>query len=502
MLKENWRLISRVERLGDFIIVIAAFFLAYYGRESLLYWDTILGWQLPFRGSELAPLKDYFIILIVALISYGIALSWMGAYTSMRLSSAFQLIKVSVGSSIVSFMVLSSVLFLLKIDVSRSFIALFCILAAMLLTLERYLVLEVLRFWRRRGRNFRTVIICGVGEQALQIAEQIRRRPELGLRIRAFSDLRGCRSAEERLALEHQLEDFRNQVRRRGISSVVRILVGPPALERALTRYAVDEIIFSDLVEVMPQVQEVIMLASEQGIRTTVAADLFSIGMVKSGMSYFGDMPFIHYQTPPGDQWELTVKRAVDLVGASLLLLLLAPLLLIIALALKFSSPGPVLFAQRRMGLNGRLFSMYKFRSMYMDAESRLAALRPLNEMNGPVFKMKNDPRVTPLGRLLRRFSLDELPQFWNVLIGDMSLVGPRPPVPGEVSLYERRDRRRLSMRPGMTCTWQVSGRNNISDFESWVRLDLEYIDNWSLWRDFLLMLRTIPAVIFGQGAR
>jgi lipopolysaccharide/colanic/teichoic acid biosynthesis glycosyltransferase len=153
------------------------------------------------------------------------------------------------------------------------------------------------------------------------------------------------------------------------------------------------------------------------------------------------------------------------------------------------------------VGLNGRLFDLYKFRSMFVDSEGQLDALRDKNEMQGPVFKIKDDPRVTPLGRFLRRYSLDELPQLWNVLRGEMSLVGPRPPVPGEVSMYERRDRRRLSMRPGITCIWQVSGRNEICDFESWVKLDLEYIDNWSLGRDILLMLRTIPAVLFGRGA-
>jgi lipopolysaccharide/colanic/teichoic acid biosynthesis glycosyltransferase len=145
---------------------------------------------------------------------------------------------------------------------------------------------------------------------------------------------------------------------------------------------------------------------------------------------------------------------------------------------------------------------MLKFRSMVDGAEKALSDLKSVNEMRGPAFKLKNDPRVTPFGRVLRRFSLDELPQLWNVFVGDMSLVGPRPPIPGEVSLYERRSRRRLSMRPGLTCTWQVSGRNNISDFDTWVKLDLDYIDNWSLSGDLMLLVRTIPAVLFGTGAR
>ena len=270
---------------------------------------------------------------------------------------------------------------------------------------------------------------------------------------------------------------------------------------RALEDYAIDEVLFTDVVEVMPQVEEMIMVCAEQGVRTTIAADLFSIGLIKSEISYFGGMPLIHFQTPPGDSWELALKRVIDIVVAGVALVAMAPIFALLALGIK-ASTGPVIFTQTRMGLNGRLFQMLKFRSMYLDAEQVLDVLRTKNEMNGPTFKMKNDPRVTSFGRFLRRFSLDELPQLWNVFVGEMSLVGPRPPIPGEVSLYERSSRRRLSMRPGLTCTWQVSGRNEIKDFESWVKLDLNYIDNWSLMGDLVLLFRTVPAVLFGIGAR
>jgi lipopolysaccharide/colanic/teichoic acid biosynthesis glycosyltransferase len=197
----------------------------------------------------------------------------------------------------------------------------------------------------------------------------------------------------------------------------------------------------------------------------------------------------------------LVAKRALDIAVASVALVALSPLFLVVALGVK-RTPGSVLFRQTRVGLNGRLFQMLKFRSMYSGSEHGLQELKSHNEMTGPVFKMRDDPRVTPFGRFMRRFSLDELPQLWNVLMGDMSLVGPRPPIPGEVGLYARRSRRRLSMRPGLTCTWQVSGRNEIKDFESWVKLDLEYIDNWSLAGDLVLLIRTIPAVVLGTGAR
>jgi exopolysaccharide biosynthesis polyprenyl glycosylphosphotransferase len=277
--------------------------------------------------------------------------------------------------------------------------------------------------------------------------------------------------------------------------------MGTEAVAKALSEYAIDEVIFTDVVEVMPQVEEMVLICAEQGVRTTIAADLFSIGMIKSGISYFGGMPLIHFQTPPGDSWELSVKRVVDILGAACALIILSPLFVLLALGVK-RTPGPAIFRQTRLGLNGRMFQMLKFRSMYTGSEAALKELKAKNEMQGPAFKMKDDPRVTPFGRFMRRFSLDELPQFWNVLIGDMSLVGPRPLIPGGSGLFERKERRRFSMRPGLTCTWQVSGRNEIKDFDAWVKLDLDYIDNWSLFGDFILLARTIPAVLKGTGAR
>lgn len=495
MLKENWRLVSRLERVGDVLIIVLCFFAAYYSRDSLLFWNETLNLNLPFGGEMLAPVRDYFIVLLVALVTYLVMLNGLGAYSSMRLSTSWQLLRMSLYSSLVVFLVLAATLFLLKIDLSRSFIVVFCFLVTLFLAAQRYVILALLRFWRRRGKNFRNIIVCGLGEQALRLTRQVLMRPELGIRVRCFGSL------EESVAPE-LVDQFRFDVRRLGAQNVARVIVGPRGIAKALREYAIDEVIFTDVVEVMPLVEEMVLICSEQGVRTTLAADLFSIGMVKSGLSYFGDMPLIHFQTPPGDRWELNVKRAVDVLVSAILLLLLAPLFAVLYCLVRFGSPGPVIFRQKRVGLNGRLFDLYKFRSMHQGAEAEMEKLREQNEMSGPVFKLTNDPRVTSVGKFLRRFSLDELPQLWNVLVGDMSLVGPRPPVPGEVSLYERRDRRRLSMRPGITCTWQVSGRNEISDFESWVKLDLDYIDNWSLGRDLVLLCRTIPAVLFGRGAR
>ncbi|MCB0334901.1 MAG: sugar transferase [Bdellovibrionales bacterium] len=498
MLKENWRFVARIQRVGDLFITAAVFVAAYYGRTSLLFWNDVFSLNLPFEGPSLAPLRDYALVLSIALASTALFLQWRGAYSSMRFRSKWQLFYMFIECALFVFFMLAGCLFLLKLDVSRSFLGLFCVLQSLSLTIQRYVVLSFLRHWRRRGYNFRNIILCGFGDQAIQISREIVARPELGIRVRGFADLRD----REVLQQSSYIDIFRNDLRESGCSSIGRFMYGTKELSKALKEYAIDEIIFTNFTDVMPEVEDMIALCAEQGVRTTLAANMFSVGIIKSGMSYFGDIPLIHFQTPPGDRWELGVKRILDMAISLIGLMLFLPVFVVVAILVKTTSKGPILFSQRRIGLNGRSFRLYKFRSMYVDAEEQLDALRAYNEMEGPVFKMKNDPRITPVGRILRRFSLDELPQLWNVFVGDMSLVGPRPPVPGEVLAYRRKFRRRLSMRPGITCTWQVSGRNNIRDFESWVKLDLEYIDNWSLARDLKLLLQTIPAVLMGTGAR
>jgi len=199
--------------------------------------------------------------------------------------------------------------------------------------------------------------------------------------------------------------------------------------------------------------------------------------------------------------WPVFLKRAMDLCLTLIAIILSFPILIIVSLAIKFTSPGPILFIQNRVGLNKRRIRIYKFRTMVPDAEQKLAELEHLNEVEGPAFKIKNDPRITPLGRFLRRTSLDELPQLFNVLKGDMSLVGPRPlPLRDYNGFSEDWQRRRFSVRPGLTCLWQINGRSMIN-FDKWMKFDMEYIDNWSLWLDLKIMLKTIPAVFKGSGA-
>jgi exopolysaccharide biosynthesis polyprenyl glycosylphosphotransferase len=250
-------------------------------------------------------------------------------------------------------------------------------------------------------------------------------------------------------------------------------------------------------------VEKAIHACEVEGVEAWLMADFFQTQISQTSLDDFYGRPVLVFQSGPERRWLLLVKQFMDFFGGLVLLILAAIPMTIAAVAIKLTSPGPVLFRQQRAGLNGKPFVMYKFRSMVTDAEQLQQELAALNEMSGPVFKVTNDPRVTPIGRFLRKHSIDELPQLFNVLWFEMSLVGPRPLPLDEVKRFDdRAHRRRLSVKPGLTCTWQVSGRNNVASFKEWVRMDLDYIDNWSLWRDCKILWRTIWVVLSGKGAR
>jgi len=251
------------------------------------------------------------------------------------------------------------------------------------------------------------------------------------------------------------------------------------------------------------RVESVIKVCELEGVDAWLVADFFGTQIAHASLDELFGHPLLVFRTAPETSWQSLVKMLMDFFGALVLLILLSPLFLLIAAAIKFVSPGPVFFRQQRSGLSGAPFTLYKFRTMVSNAEQFKHELEAMNEMRGPVFKVTNDPRVTTIGKWLRRYSLDELPQLFNVLRGEMSLVGPRPLPVDEVKRFnDLAHRRRLSVKPGITCLWQISGRNQIADFKEWVRLDLEYIDNWSLWLDLKILLRTIPAVFAATGAK
>ncbi len=251
------------------------------------------------------------------------------------------------------------------------------------------------------------------------------------------------------------------------------------------------------------QVEYVIRACELEGVEVWLIADFFSTEISRTSLDDLLGRPLLIFRTAPEASWQGLAKQLLDFLGAFVLLLLLSPLFLAVAIAIKLTTPGPVLFRQQRSGLSGAAFTLYKFRTMVTNAEQLQHELAAMNEMTGPVFKVTNDPRVTATGKFLRKYSLDELPQLWNVLRGEMSLVGPRPLPVDEVKRFDNlAHRRRLSVKPGLTCLWQISGRNQISNFKEWVRLDLEYIDNWSFWLDLKILIFTVPVVLRGTGAK
>ena len=272
-------------------------------------------------------------------------------------------------------------------------------------------------------------------------------------------------------------------------------------LPKILENAVVDEVVFIVPRNWLQLIEKCIAYCEAVGVPATLSTDFFDLEVASGVPKEMDGFTYLTFETSRLRETELVIKRTFDILFSISVLTVTAPLLLVVAAMIKLTSPGPVFFKQVRCGHNGRKFYVYKFRSMVVDAEARLEELKTLNEMSGPVFKITNDPRLTTIGKFIRKTSLDEFPQFFNVLKGDMSLVGPRPPLPKEVEQYEPWHRRRLSMKPGITCIWQVSGRNKIG-FEDWMKLDLQYIDQWSLWLDLKILLLTVKAVFTTSGAK
>ena len=348
----------------------------------------------------------------------------------------------------------------------------------------RLAVRFVLRQARKRGKNLRNMLIAGTNEGAVSFAHKIQQSPWLGYRIVGFVD-------EEWPGLE--------KFHHSGYSLVSSF----EGMRKFLRTNVVDEVVVTlPMRSKYSYASEIAELCEEQGITLRFSSSIFDLKRARSRTEDFeGDAHITHYSGTMPDGWPSFLKRTLDFLTSLILIVFLSPLLVLAAILIKLTSPGPVLFMQKRMGLNKRRFYIYKFRTMVADAESRMKEIEHLNEVSGPVFKIKNDPRITPIGKFLRKTSIDELPQLFNVLKGDMSLVGPRPMAVRDYEGFsEDWHRRRFSVRPGITCLWQVLGRNSIP-FEKWMELDLQYIDQWSLWLDFQILVKTIPAVLKGSGA-
>jgi len=367
-----------------------------------------------------------------------------------------------------------------RLDLSRFFVSLFAAYAWTLLVLFRLTAGRVVGVIRREFAAPHYVMVVGTGERAVRMAKALEHSYEYGVRLRGFLSETPNAPSEIHLRVAYKVLPVED-------------------LPGILSEHVVDEIIFAVESESLAALEEAFLLCDEEGVRTRVAVDFFPHVNSTVSLERFGPTPLFTFSAAPYDEIKLLVKRVTDILIAIAGLIVLMPFMVLIGIAVRLSSPGPAIFKQVRCGLNGRLFLFYKFRSMVQNAEELKKDLEHLN-VRQLVFKIPADPRLTPIGRYLRKFSIDEWPQLWNVLRGDMSLVGPRPAVPSEVERYQRWQRRRLRMRPGLTCLWAISGRDGV-DFETWMKMDMQYIDNWSLALDWKILLQTIPRVLTGRGA-
>jgi len=415
----------------------------------------------------------------LACSAWPLVLHSLNLYSSQRLKAFASVLVRLAAAGMACTVLVAAAAFLLSAPVDSSFPFVFGATQFAILSLLRLTIHGALRWMRRSGRNFRNILIVGSGPRAAHIRNLVERQPSWALRIVGFVDDHEYSGGDiESLGEVHKFADLPELFRENVIDEVV------VALPRSL----------------LSQLGPVVEACTMVGVSLTIPVDFFEDFMPPPRITRFGSTAALSYAPVYHSPYKLAVKRVIDVVGASLALLAAAPVMAVAIVVIKATSKGPAFFCQARCGLHGREFFMYKLRTMVCDADEQKAALAHLNESDGPVFKIRNDPRVTAVGGFLRRWSLDEFPQFWNVLKGEMSLVGPRPPVPAEVSHYRTCERRRLSMRPGITCFWQIQGRNQIC-FADWVKLDVQYIETWSLAQDFRILSKTLPAVLNRTGA-
>lgn len=370
--------------------------------------------------------------------------------------------------------------YMLRFFVSRAWLVLWFPCAVVMVGAERAVVRRVFQHLRRQGRMLRTVVIVGWNREGTAISDMLESEPALGYRIVGVVDdgITGSVVDGGRPAVVGRIEEALDVVRRTGAGGVIVATTG---------------IDFAD-------VNRLIRQLTEEGIHVELSSSLRDIAAKRLTVRSLGRFPVVYVEPVQRHGWRASAKRGFDLSLASFGLLVFSPLLVVMALAVKLTSRGPVLFRQERVGQDGALFEIMKFRTMENDAEARIIEIRDRNHASGPLFKVRDDPRITGVGRLLRKFSIDELPQLWNVVRGQMSLVGPRPALESEVSSWTSELHHRLTVKPGITGMWQISGRSNAS-FEDYTRLDLYYVDNWSLWTDLAILLKTVPAVVSRRGA-
>ncbi len=463
MLARRQELNTQLQVLIDAFLLALSLWAAY----ALRYYSTL--W---FNLSKSVDPQSNYAWLLIPIMAFGpILLDLQGFYQSplnkTKWRSIMQIARAMIGLSII---VSGCVIFLRLPLANRTVPLLFILIGTVVLLAKERLIAARLRRRAVRGVQREPVLLAGLPQ-------------DLAALERSFT-------TEQRLLIDVV---GRIDIEQQPISDLVE----------AMHRHAVSRVIFAAGHSQLNRVEEAISACEVEGVPAWLVADFIRTSIAKPDFDAFAGRPMLVFRSTPEVSWALLIKDVFDRVVALIVLLVMAIPMAIAALIIRITSPWPVIFRQRRAGKYGKAFVMYKFRSMTDDAEMRRAELEPFNQMSGPVFKVESDPRITRFGGWLRRTSFDELPQLLNVLMGDMSLVGPRPLPLYEVEKFENTaQRRRLSVKPGLTCLWQISGRNQVRDFQDWVRLDLDYIDRWSLALDFKILLRTIPAVIMGLGAK
>jgi exopolysaccharide biosynthesis polyprenyl glycosylphosphotransferase len=450
----------------DACIFALSFWLAYGLRSNPVVLEV-------FDLHEINPFKDFAWLLLLVIPAAPFVLEAQGFYARplfcSRRTTLWQLVRACLFMALG--LVVAMFLARTKTPIARGVIIWFGGVSLILMFAKEELLRFVFKRQFARAPNKRRFLLVGTTDEIVRMRRELKMRDEEGIEIPAELNL-------SEISVDYLVE--------------------------LLHEHSVNGVILSAKHAYFEHVEAAIRACELEGVEAWLVADFFNTQISRVSFDDFYGRPVMVFRTAPEASWQSMAKSAMDLfISLAALVLICSWLFPIVALLIKLTSPGPVLFRQKRSGLNGRPFTMFKFRTMGTDAEQRKQELAAFNEMSGPVFKIAKDPRITPIGRILRKFSLDEFPQLYNVLRGDMSLVGPRPLPEYEVKRFDDvAHRRRLSVKPGLTCLWQVSGRNEVKNFEDWVRLDLRYIDNWSIWLDLKILLRTIPVVLLGTGAK
>jgi exopolysaccharide biosynthesis polyprenyl glycosylphosphotransferase len=471
------KFLSLLTLLQDLAVICVAFGAAYLLRTLLIHFQFFHG-QLP----EIYPFSHYIPLLLAMLALWAITGYFGTFYRDLELGNPVRIAANLLYQALIVLVLAYAGLYLLKrTDISRTFVMVVGGVMFIALLTGRAVSYSAVDWMRERLNRYHYCVVVGCGSRAREVASLIEESRGSGLRLVGFVDPESDGTTRLKAIGKYQVHP---------LSSV----------EHILQNQVIDEVIFAVSMQELARLEPVILHCANLGIKVRMQLEFLPAAYSRVYLEKFHDLELLSLSSTPESELLLFLKRTFDVVLAACALVTLAPLMAGIALAIRLTSPGTVLFRQTRCGLGGRRFMLYKFRSMINNAEQLKAELHQFNDLNGIAFKLRDDPRITPVGRWLRRFSVDELPQLWNIVRGDMSFVGPRPAIPAEVDRYEPWQRRRLRMRPGLTCIWVLEGRNHL-EFNRWIQLDLAYIDTWSLWLDAKIFFRTIPIVLSGRGA-